>query len=315
MPAHTLGRTLVIANPAAHSGRGSEAADFVGRFLRSYSSLARAVDLVRTQAPGDGTSLASSAREVDTVIALGGDGIIHEVVNGLMDIPRTHRPRLGIVPMGSGNDFARTLGMARNDPARALSQLVGGRERTLDLGLVNDTYFMETLSFGLDAAIALDTMSRRAHDATQKGAGLFATSGIRIFSTGLRGWPFAATIDGEHVEGTDVVFAVQNGPTYGGGFDVCPSASPTDGKLDLCYSTKVPSAPRALAVFGLARFGRHTHSSTLAFRQLRHMEVEFPHEDGGDVPPCQVDGERLSAERYVVDAVPGALDVIVPAGT
>lgn len=308
MPAQKLGRTLVIANPAAHSGRGADAIGFIERFFAGYSSLARGFRLERTQGPGDGTRFAAAAHDTDTVIALGGDGIIHEVVNGLMTIEPSDRPRLAIIPMGSGNDFARTLRMARNEPAESLGQIVSGATVAMDLGRVNGTYFMQTLSFGLDAAIALDTTRRRANDTHQEGSGLFATSGIRIFSTGLRSWPFSAEIDGEHLEGTDAIFAVQNGPTYGGGFRVCPAASPFDGTLDLCYSTRVPSVPTTLGLFGLARFGRHTHARSLAFRTLHHLEISFPEEQ----PPCQVDGERLTAERYVVDVVPGALNVIVP---
>lgn len=308
MPTRTLGRTLVIANPASHSGKGAEAAGFVRRFLSSYVSIASTFSVRLTQAPGEGEELARNARDTDTVIALGGDGIIHEVVNGLMELGRRERPRLGIIPMGSGNDFARSLGIERNDPSMSVSQLVSGVTRRIDLGLVNETYFMETLSFGLDAAIALDTTERRKNHTAQEGAGLFATSGIRIFTSGLRGWPFVANVDGEHIEGTDAIFAVQNGPTYGGGFRVCPKASLTDGRLDLCYSLRVPSVPTTLGLFGLARFGLHTSSRTLAFRQPKHLEVSFPQEQ----PPCQVDGERLSAERYVVDVVPEALEVIVP---
>lgn len=308
MPARTLGRTLVIANPASHSGKGAEATDFVERFLSSYVSLASGFSVRRTHAPGEGEALARSAHDIDTVIALGGDGIIHEVVNGLMELDRRDRPRLGIIPMGSGNDFARTLGIQRNDPSVAVSQVVSGVTRTIELGRVNGTYFAETLSFGLDAAIALDTMDRRRHHDAQEGSGLFATSGIKVFTTGLRGWAFQAEVDGEHLEGTDAVFAVQNGPTYGGGFRVCPKANPRDGHLDLCYSLRIPSVPTTLALFGLARFGLHTSSSVLSLREVRHLEVTFPE----DQPPCQVDGERLSAERYVVDVVPEALDVIVP---
>lgn len=308
MPARTLGRTLVIANPASHSGRGAEATDFVERFLSSYVSLASTFSVRRTEAPGDGETLARGARDTDTVIALGGDGIIHEVANGLMRMERGSRPRLGIIPMGSGNDFARTLGIQRNDPSVAVSQVVSGVTRTIEVGKVNDTYFVETLSFGMDAAVALDTVRRRKQHTAEEGSALFATSGLKIFSSGMRGWPFRAQIDGEDVEGTDLIFAVQNGPTYGGGFRVCPKANPRDGHLDLCYSVKTPHAPMTLALFGLGRFGLHTLSSAVRLQEVRHLEVEFPEEQ----PPCQVDGEGLVANRYVIDVVPDALDVIVP---
>ena len=155
MPGSPLGRTLVIANPAAHSGRGEDGARFAQEFLQSYASATRGFEVVRTQEPADATRIARGARSFDTILALGGDGVIHEVVCGLMALPREARPQLGVIPLGSGNDYARTLGMARNDVEAARAQLVRGRARHVEVGRVNGTPFMQTLSFGLDAAIAL----------------------------------------------------------------------------------------------------------------------------------------------------------------
>lgn len=312
-----MGNTLVIANPAAHSGKGAEAAAYISELLKRQVKNIRAYDsdgaaggdLVLTQHPGDATLLAAEARNRDTVIALGGDGVIHEVVNGLMRIAPEERPRLGIIPLGSGNDFARTLGMRRNDPNGAIAQLLAGSERSIDLGCVNGIYFIETLSFGLDAAIALDTTRRRHNNSSQAGSGLFATSGIRIFSTGLKSWPYAASFDGEVEYGDDVVFAVQNGPTYGGGFRVCPEANLQDGLLDVCYSRYEPSAPYTLAVFARARLGWHTHAKALSFRRVHHLELRFPTHA---TPPCQADGEKVEGSYFVIDVVPRSLRVIAP---
>lgn len=317
-----MGNTLVIANPAAHSGKGAEAAEYVQRLLKQQAENIRAYasgvtpagdhmqsGLVLTQRPGEATLLAAEARTRDTVIALGGDGIVHEVVNGLMRLSPAERPRLGVIPLGSGNDFARTLSMRRNDPSGAIAQLLAGSERPIDLGRVNGVYFVQTLSFGLDAAVALDTTRRRVNNTPLAGAGLFATSGMRIFSAGLRSWPYAAKFDGERAFGDDVVFAVQNGPTYGGGFRICPEAKPADGLLDVCYSLYEPSMPYTLAVFARARFGAHTHAKALAFRRVHELELEFPRHSA---PPCQVDGEKLEASRYTVEVEPRALRVIVP---
>ena len=106
-----LGRTLIIANPAAHSGKGAAGAEFSRRFLASYSAATDGYELKLTTAMGDARVMAIEAAEFDTVVALGGDGVIHEVVNGLMTLSPETRPALGIIPMGSGNDYARTLGM------------------------------------------------------------------------------------------------------------------------------------------------------------------------------------------------------------
>lgn len=304
-----LGRTLIIANPTAHSGKGAQGADFVRRFLDGYASLTNGYEMRLTSGPGDGTDAARAAKGFDTVVALGGDGIIHEVVNGLMDIDAPLRPTLGIIPMGSGNDFARTLGVIANDPGKSLGQLAGGSRRRIELGLVNGVHYMETLSFGLDAAVALDTTTRRAAGTSQEGTGLFVSSCLKIFSSGKDGWHFHATFDDERdVEGTEVVFAVQVGPTYGAGFRVCPDANPTDGLLDVCYTKLAPSVPHTLALLARARAGKHVGSKVIQMTQARHVVVDFDVE-----PPCQVDGEKLVGRHFDITVEPEALEVIVPA--
>lgn len=301
-----LGRTLVIANPAAHSGRGARGAEFVQRFLASYASVTDGYELRLTAAPGDATGIAARADGFDSVVALGGDGVIHEVVNGLMELPRGARPLLGVIPLGSGNDYARTLGMARNDVKAALAQLVRAKARSVEVGRVNGTHFMQTLSFGLDAAIALDTTDRRAAHTSQQGETLFVTSGLKILSRADKGFSCTVRFDDEGPAAlSELVFAVQVGPSYGGGFSICPDADPTDGLLDICYNVRKPALPHILALFGLARWGRHASSKALRLRRARRIELDFSSE-----PPCQVDGERLEGTHFEVAVVPDALDVL-----
>lgn len=191
-----LGHTLVIANPASQSGAGAEGAEFVRRTLAAYGSATDGFDVRLTTGPGVATQMARAATGFDTVLALGGDGVIHEVVNGLMKIGEARRPRLGIIPLGSGNDFARTLGMAANSPERSLGQLLQGVAHRLDLGIVNGTYFDQTLSFGVDAAIALDTMERRQRTSAH-GTRLFMASGVDVVRHQLRSWPHRVRFAGE----------------------------------------------------------------------------------------------------------------------
>lgn len=312
----SLGSTILIANPTAHSGKGRRAAEFVARFFEAYTAATSGFDMRMTTRAGEATEIARGAAEVDTVIALGGDGIIHEVVNGLVRIPAAARPRLGIVAIGTGNDFARTLAVPLNDPERAVRQLLHAHERTYDIGVVDagtprEQYFAQTLSFGLDAAIALDTTDRRAAQTRQQGAALFATSGIKIMSQAHEGWPYRAALVDEtgathEIAGTEVIFAVQNGPSYGGGFRITPDASPTDGLLDLCRNVDIPGIPTVLTLFGLARKGKHAGARHVAFHRLTHLEVVFPDKE----PPAQIDGERLTGVSHTVDVVPGALRVL-----
>ena len=303
-----LGRTLLIANPAAHSGKGAAGADFARHFLGSYTTATRGYEVRLTKGPGDAVGIAAGAVGFDTVLALGGDGVIHEVVNGLMRLPESARPQLGVIPLGSGNDYARTLGMVKNDVEGAFAQLVRGTVRETEVGRVNGVHFMQTLSFGLDAAIALDTTERRAANTSQEGEALFITSGLKILSRARGGFPCTASFDGEKpVDLKTLIFAVQVGPTYGGGFRICPGADPCDGLLDVCYNVKKPLLPHLLALFGLARSGRHARSRIVSLRRVRHAELSFAEE-----PPCQVDGEQLCGTRFVIDVIPKALKVIFP---
>ncbi len=304
-----LGRTLIIANPAAHSGKGAAGAEFARHFLTSYSAATDGYELKLTTAMGDARIMAAEAADFDTVVALGGDGVIHEVVNGLMTLSPEVRPALGIIPMGSGNDYARTLGMKINDPEGAFAQLVRGKVKQLEIGRINDVYFMETMSFGLDAAIAADTTKRRANNSSTEGEALFLTSGLKFMAAGSKGYPCTVSFDGEKdINLQALIMAFQIGPTYGGGFKVCPHALPDDGLLTVCYNTKVPNIPHLLALFGLARAGKHVNSRIIEERHLKRAEVTF-HEP----VPVQVDGEELPfTEKFVIEVIPAALSVIIP---
>ncbi|MBP3893617.1 MAG: diacylglycerol kinase family lipid kinase [Atopobiaceae bacterium] len=307
-----LGMTLAIANPTSHSGKSVAGAESVRRFFETYTAATTGFELRFTAAAGDAERIAAEAEGYDTILVIGGDGVIHEAVNGLMTIEEARRPRLAIVPFGSGNDYARTLGLAANDPEKALSQLLTGSELSLDLGLVSSdaypqsVYFTESLSFGLDAAIALDTTMRRAEGTRQQGEGLFLTSSLKLALRASKGYPCVAQIDGDKpMYLTSLIFAVLNGPTYGGGFRICPQANPRDGVLDVCYNVRHPWMPHLMFLLGLARFGLHARSRLVRLRTFSKAQIEFP-----EGAPCQVDGEELAGTRFSIEVVPKALRVV-----
>lgn len=112
------------------------------------------------------------------MVALGGDGIVNEVANGLMQISRAERPAFALIPCGNGDDFARTIGMSRN-PTESLQQFASKNLHAvkIDVPRVNGTWYLETLSFGLDAAIALGTaeLRKKTH---RTGTSLYLQCGI-----------------------------------------------------------------------------------------------------------------------------------------
>ena len=303
-----LGKTLLIVNPTAKSGEGETAARTAEELLRTQ--LLDGPDVVRTSAAGHGRQLAEQlGGRYQTVVALGGDGIAHEVACGLMGLDAAQRPAFGLIPVGSGNDYARSLGMSFKVP-QAVQQLLGYQAQLTDLGMVNGEYFLETLSFGLDAAIALGTMERRKKDG-KSGTRLYLEEGIHQFVHHLDFHPYEMSSLDEKGEmslrqgGSAILIAVQVGPTYGGGFMVCPKARLDDGLLDVCVANGPISVLRAIKVFLSAKGGHHVGHPAIKLSRVQEVVVRFER-----TPPCQIDGEPFSAPEYRIRVVPQALRVI-----
>lgn len=296
-----LGHTLLIVNPASKVGKGAAAGERARRLLETAC-----VDITCycTERPGHAVELASSAAAYDTVIALGGDGVIHEVANGLLALDRHSRPVLGVIPVGSGNDYARTLGMSEKVET-ACAQLLSGEVRSVDAGLCNGRFFVETLSFGIDAAIALDTVQRRKRT-NKTGNALYFEAGLNqlIFHRDMH--RYRACFDDDAPEqGESLTFAVQIGCTYGGGFRICPQASPADGLFDVCIAHPPIGLIGAVSLFAKAKEGRHVGSPQIEIRQAARLSVRFEH----DVP-AQMDGEDCTGNSFEVAIAPGALSVL-----
>ena len=301
-------KILLIANPAAQRGNGKAAADEAAQLLNERLVVdGGTLTCQLTERPLHAIELAANAPrdQYDVVIALGGDGIVHEVVNGLMQLPFEQRPTFGLIPVGSGNDYARTLGISEKVP-EAVSQLASAERRLHDVGVCNGEYFAETLSFGLDAAIALDTVERRMRTG-QQGTMLYLMSGLDQLLHHLNTYHASAVLDGQRTVESDVImFTVQIGQTYGGGFRVCPEADPTDGAFDICYAAAPMSVPEATVKFLSTKDAHHVGKKKIYFERAASLELHFDTR-----PPCQIDGEPHIADSYSISTVPSALNVLV----
>lgn len=305
---NSLGKTLLLANPVAQSGRGLPMAHAAfGKLERALGE--NSIDLVFSEGPHHATQItAAVSAEYDTIIALGGDGLIHEIANGLMCVGPENRSRLGVIPVGSGNDYARTLGMS-SKLDEAIFQILTGREQAADLGCCNGEYFVETLSFGLDAAIALDTVERRKKSG-KSGTRLYAASGVDQLLHHLESHVFTAEVerpDGtlRQFSGDSFTFAVQVGCTYGGGFLICPEARIDDGLFDICIAHAPISLPKALLLFGSAKNGGHVGAKNIELFQARSIRITFEQQ-----PPAQIDGEKILATTFEASIIPKVITVI-----
>lgn len=306
----SCGRIALIANPAAQNGRGAWAAVEAASLLRARVG-DEGFQLLLTERPRHATALAASLDpSVGTVVALGGDGLISEVAAGLMERPVDERPALGVIPVGSGNDYAASLGVPTSI-GRAIDCVLAGRTAVVDVGRVNGRYFVETLSFGLDAAIALDTVERRVRTG-RTGTRLYLESAVDQLFRHLNIYDFTARLTGgdaaaaRTVSAAAYLLAVQIGPTYGGHFRICPGAELDDGLLDLCYATPHLGPWKALAVLLAAKGGRHTGNRHIHLDRASRLVLDFAEE-----PPGQIDGERIEGTHFEIDCIPRALTVIV----
>ena len=302
-PGEALGSTgtaLLIVNPAARHGETRKLVPVIEKLLTSVEH-----DTVLTEHTGHAADLARSAHGYESVIAAGGDGTVHEVLNGLMSHPAESRPVLGVLPTGSGNDTRRTLGIS-DDLTRAALELKTGVRKAFDVGRCNGIYFNNSFAAGMDAKVTAKAVEYKVTKG-RDGLWLYLTSLLHVLLHELSSFPMSISFDGGEAASYDtLIIAVTNGPTYGGGFYITPQASPTDGLFDICMIDPL-SLTGALVRLPFVVFGKHTHMKPV--HMSRHSSVVIECET---LVPAQIDGELLLERRYVVDMLPGAIQCIVP---
>lgn len=291
------GKALIVANPTSGSGRGLRYAEQVRDLLTANHAV---VEIRPSSDRGEAEAFAAAAVQEGyaCVVACGGDGTVHEVVNALAGTDVV----LGILPCGRGNDFARTIGIPAA-PEKAASVLLQGRVRSFDLGKVNGRYFTTVVTLGLDSEVA-----RLVYEGQVpfKGTAAYLWGLARMLRV-YRGVALRMTGDFGTIEQTVLLAASGNTSTYGGGIRIAPNASPADGALDICL-VRMMSASRVLRVFPRVYWGGHlSHPGIFSYRTGRlSMETERP-------VIMFADGEPVGETPAEIIAVPGALRVACPA--
>ena len=289
-------------NPAAGSGRSARLVPWLRDRLRGDS----AAELVVTRAPGHATQLAAEAAAArrDRIVAVGGDGTVQEVVEGLMR--SAHRPALGLIPQGSGNDLARGIGIPRR-PEEAWPVAVGDGSVALDVGRASadgrTRHFVSSGGIGFDAQVAAAMARRRSWQRGPAGYLLTTLDELRRF----RNRRIRITLDdGPAEEHSVLLVAIANGPFYGGGMRICPEARSSDGWLDLCLVGDISRLTALQQLPNLYR-GTHVRHPAVSLRRARSIEVEA---DAGT--QLHLDGEPFGAAPLRAEVMPGAVRVAAP---
>ncbi len=270
---------------------------------RAFRAQGWAVDVARTAGPGHGQELARAAAQqgAKLVVAVGGDGTVHEVANGLLRAGSD--AVLGVVPIGSGNDFAKLVGVYKHDPVRAVARLVTARPTRFDVGRVLDEWFVNSLGFGFGPAVV------KTRNAMQHLRG-FLSYLVPIVQTFFTFEPpvLDLTAAGFRERGNMMMVEVCNGTTAGGSYRFAPDADPADGKLDVCVIRRV-SLPRFLLAIPRVMRGTHVTMREVALIKTAKLVVRSPEEP----LVLHVDGElrEPGVNECTVKVERGRLNVLV----
>jgi diacylglycerol kinase (ATP) len=290
-------RVRVVVNPSARSGRGP-------RRLRGLAAAVPPgldVEWVISRSAAHLRELVAEAEagDYDAVAVAGGDGSVR---NALAALSSPNRIPLGVIPIGSGNDFAFDVGIPR-DPAAALAVIANGVTRRVDLGRAGGTRYCCVASVGLDE-VALDVVH---HSGFPRCKALNMVAALWALFT-YRPRPLRIRWEGGAFEGEAMFAAITNTRGYGGGFLVSPGARLNDGALDLCLVRKA-SRWSLLGKFGRILRGTHAGLPEVVLAQSPWFSIEDPR--GG--ARAALDGELPdTATPMVVTCEVGGVEVLVP---
>lgn len=291
----------LIANPTAGGGRGRECAARTADILNESGVLSVLIE--PTSAEGTTEAAHEAVRSgAKVVLACGGDGTVHGVVQALVDT----EVALGIVACGSGDDIALALGFPAHDVQAAVDYVTTaiaagttcvvdtGRATTAD-GTTRD--FLAVLSTGFDSAV-----NERANHMTRWGGQRYNVAMVRELAS-FRPTHYELLLDDEIVSGEAMLVAVGNGATYGGGMRICPGATLHDGLLDVTWLSAM-SKPDFLRAFPSVFTGRHvSHRAVRTFRS-RTLTIRAERQ------VAYADGERIGPLPVAIEARPGSLRVL-----
>ncbi len=298
-------QVTIILNPTSGRGMGGQNRAELERLLTAAASPSSRWNIVETQAKGHGGTLARRAVEdgAEIVVAAGGDGTLNEVVNGLMEAERGRRNvTLGLLPMGTGNDFARCIGLG-TDLKLAADTLFNGNPHFVDVGQAQGRWFINIAGCGFDAIVA-ERVNRgfRLLHGTSAYLAAIAHSLLHLKPSNL-----TLTLDGETRQVRALMCSVANATSYGGGMRVAPDARIDDGLFDICL---LAEAGRVEFVRAFPRVFKGTHITHPKVTMLRARTIHIE----SDPPlPLLIDGEVLGTTPVTFTLLPRALKVLMPA--
>jgi lipid kinase YegS len=265
-----------------------------------HRAAGHSIEVRVTSEKGDARRFVSEADKADLLISAGGDGTLNEVLHGLMDLLQVERPTLGIVPLGTANDFAAGCGIPR-DSAEALALCMKGEAVPIDIGKANDHWFINAASSGFGAEITATTSPELKR---LLGPAAYTVMGA-ILAINLHHYQGKLSLPGREITGSGPVAIVGNGRQTGGGIQVAPRAFIDDGLLDVLVVRQI--SPTSLLAAARELQQLPPDGEYISYWQTPWLEAHSE-----ESIPVNLDGEpqQFSTVRY--EAIPKAIQLIIP---
>ena len=291
----------VLLNPAAGRGSARKKMEALKPSLIDFG----VERFFETRSPGDEGHQAQAAIEqgFETIIVIGGDGTCSGVANVILE--RSPKCRLCVIPVGTGNDFAKTLGVINLSPIQVCELAINGVASRIDVGVTAGRFFLNSCGFGFDASVLEASYDVRL----LKGDAVYIYAALRqLFS--YRGIDVSASGAPGVERSRMLMVTVSNGRFLGGAFKVAPHASVLDGKLDACFFGDSNVIERVKLFVGAMR-GTHVGMRSVSTASVQGLSLTF-----ANSPLMEIDGElrRATSSTVELKCVPRALSVIAAPG-
>jgi lipid kinase YegS len=273
--------------------------------VRTVRDRGNQVQMSVTWESGDAARFAAATAraDCDAIVAAGGDGTINEVVSGVLDASASVRPAVGVLPMGTANDFAHGCHLPIDDLTQALLTVAEGRSTPIDAGRVNGRTFINVATGGFGTQVTAETppeVKRLLGHVAYLIAGVASIGKLQARSINVTAPDFAW-------QGNTYVFAVGNGRQAGGGFQLCEQALLDDGLLDLMIVPDVPYDQVLSLLRDLLSPPPHKQFERVIYRQVPWVKIAA---EGGLY--MNLDGEPLHAAAFDFVVAPRALSFYLP---
>lgn len=285
---------LLVVNPTSGKHKGSELAQELSVLLKLNNigfQLIEFPDLLQTK---KSLEMAISSREFGTVVAIGGDGLVNLCLQQVANSGIS----LAVIPAGTGNDFARSIGFHEKTVKQIFQILTQQMPSRIDLGSIKTNHgrkwYVQVLSTGFDAKV--NSLANRI--TWPRGKSKYTIAMLLILSK-FKALPYKVEIDGEVVSREAMLLSVANGPTYGGGMRICPGASNTDGLFDILVVNPV-SKIVLLTIFPKVFTGKHIFHPKVDVLRGSNLKISAP-------GSAYADGEYIAELPIEISNVKGAL--------